>query len=80
MAMKSDELHKEALALSSADRAHLAAELLISLEPPADDDPTLVMSLWGTEIERRARRAMADGAEGQDWKIVRQRAADILDK
>ena len=80
MATKTDELHKKALALSNVERAHLAAELLVSLEPSPDEDPTLVMSLWATEIERRARRVIASGAAGQDWKIVRQRAVDILDK
>jgi hypothetical protein len=52
----------------------------VSLEPAADDDPTVAMSLWGTEIERRARRVLAGASDEQDWKIVRQRVADTLDK
>jgi Putative addiction module component len=80
MATKAQELRRDALALSDVERAQLAAELLVSLEPAADDDPTVVLSLWGTEIERRARRVLAGASEGQDWKIVRQRVADTLDK
>jgi Putative addiction module component len=80
MATKPEELRRDALALSDVERAHLAAELLVSLEPLTDDDPAVVWSLWGTEIERRARRVLAGASEGQDWKIVRQRVADTLDK
>lgn len=80
MATKSEELRRVALALSDVERAELAAELLVSLEPATEDDPTFALSLWGTEIERRARRALAGASEGQDWKIVRQRVADALDK
>jgi Putative addiction module component len=80
MSTKSEELRRDALALSDVERAHLAAELLVSLEPAADDDPTVALSLWGTEIERRARRVLAGASEGQDWKIVRQRVADTLGK
>ena len=76
--MKSDELRREALALSDVERADLAAELLVSLESPTDEDPSVVRSVWGAEIERRARRVLAGGAEGKDWKIVRQRLADTL--
>lgn len=80
MATKSEELRRDALALPDVERAHLAAELLVSLEPAADDDPTAALSLWGTEIERRARRVLAGASEGQDWKIVRQQVADTLDE
>jgi hypothetical protein len=80
MATKSEELRRDALALSDVERAHLAAELLVSLEPAADDDPAAALSLWASEIERRARRVMTGASEGQDWKIVRQRVADALDK
>jgi hypothetical protein len=78
MAMKSEELLREALALSEVERADLATELLVSLESLADEDPSVASSLWGTEIERRARRVVAGSAESQDWKIVRQRLVDTL--
>lgn len=78
MAPRSDELRSEVLALSDVERAELAAELLASLETPIDDDPSVVRSLWGAEIERRARRVLAGNVESQDWKLVRQRLADNL--
>lgn len=78
MAAKSDELRREALALPDVERADLAAELLASLESPTDEDPSVVRSLWGAEIERRARRVRAGDVQGEDWKIVRQRLADTL--
>jgi len=78
MAIRSDDLRRAALALSADERADLAAELLVSLEAPTDDDPSVIRSLWGAEIERRARRVIAGGAEGQDWNVVRQRLADTL--
>jgi Putative addiction module component len=78
MAMKSEELRREALALSEVERADLATELLVSLESPADEDPSVVLLLWGTEIERRARRVVAGDAESKDWTTVRQRLVDTL--
>lgn len=80
MATRSDELRRDVLALSEAERADLAAELLVSLEPPTDDDPSVALSLWGTEIERRARRVLTGGTEGEDWTVVRQRLANTLGK
>jgi hypothetical protein len=78
MALRSDDLRRAALALSADERADLAAELLVSLEAPTDEDPSVIRSLWGAEIERRARRVIAGGAESQDWNVVRQRLADTL--
>ena len=78
MAIRSDDLRRAALALSADERAGLAAELLVSLEAPTDEDPSVIRSLWGAEIERRARRVIAGDAESQDWKVVRQRLADTL--
>jgi hypothetical protein len=78
MAIKSDELRREALALPDIERADLAAELLASLESPTDEDPSVVRSLWAAEIERRARRVTSGDVKGQDWTVVRQRLADTL--
>jgi putative addiction module component (TIGR02574 family) len=57
-----------ALALSVAERADLAAELLASLdgEPDADVD-----AAWAAEIDRRARRVLAEGSRGRRWEEVR---------
>jgi hypothetical protein len=76
--MAIDELRREALALPDSERADLAAELLVSLEAPTDDDPAVVESLWGAEIERRARRVIAGDAPTRDWNVVRQGLADAL--
>jgi hypothetical protein len=78
MATKSEDLRREALGLSDVERADLAAELLFSLEIPIDEDPWDVRSLWGVEIEQRARRVIAGDVEGEDWPVVRQRLADAL--
>jgi hypothetical protein len=78
MAIRSDDLRRAALALSADERADLAAELLVSLEAPTDEDPSVIRSLWGAEIERRARRVISGDAESQDWNVVRQRLADTL--
>lgn len=78
MAIRSDDLRRAALALAADERADLAAELLVSLEARPDEDPSVIRSLWGAEIERRARRAIAGDAESQDWNVVRQRLADSL--
>jgi len=52
------------LALTTAERAELAAELLASLdnEPEAD-----VESAWAAEIERRAQRVRSGQAAGRPW-------------
>lgn len=78
MAIRSDDLRRAALALSADERADLAAELLVSLEALTDEDPSVIRSLWGAEIERRARRVIAGDAGSQDWNVVRQRLADTL--
>jgi hypothetical protein len=79
MATKSEDLRREALGLSEAERADLAADLLASLETPtADEDPSVARSLWGAEIERRARRAVAGDATTEDWNVVRKRLTDAL--
>jgi hypothetical protein len=78
MAIHSDDLRREALALPEVERADLAAELLVSLEAPTDEDPSVIRSSWAAEIERRARRVMAGEAASHDWTTVRQRLADAL--
>lgn len=65
-----DDLLATALALSTADRAELAAELLASLdgEPEAD-----VEAAWSAEMERRAKRVRAGDASGRPWSEVHAR-------
>lgn len=76
--MEAEDLWREALALPEVERADLAAELLASLDGASAEDPAEVRSLWGEEIERRARRAMAGDVVSEDWATVRQRLADEL--
>ena len=62
-----DEVRPTALALSIAERAELAADLLASLdgEPDADVDEA-----WAAEIERRAHRVRSGQANGRPWSEV----------
>jgi hypothetical protein len=79
MATRAEDLRREALALSDVERADLAAELLVSLEAPAEQDASVTESEWAEEIERRARRVLAGDVDTQPWSTVRQRVADTLD-
>jgi hypothetical protein len=60
------------LALPEAERADIAAELIASLEGPADD-PTAVEAAWAVEIERRAGRVLRGDSAGEAWSEVRRR-------
>ena len=50
--------------LSDDERLDLAEQLLSSL--PADQE-------WLAELERRARRALADPQGGEAWDVVKRR-------
>jgi alpha-beta hydrolase superfamily lysophospholipase len=70
--MSREELLAQLLRLPREDRAHLAQELLVSLEETDDD---AVAAAWATELERRSRE-MAEGAvEAVEWSTAR---SDIL--
>jgi hypothetical protein len=71
-------LLREALSLSEEERAGLIAELLISLEGPAEGDAAVVEQAWATELERRARRVLAGEASGEEWGQVRDRVGRAL--
>ena len=74
MPSRAQEVLREALALSLDERADVAAELLASLEDAAAERPAEVEAAWAAEIERRARRALADESGGVAWDDVRRRA------
>jgi putative addiction module component (TIGR02574 family) len=57
---------EDALTLSDDERLDLAEQLLSSL--PADAE-------WLAELERRARRALADPEGGEAWDVVKRRLA-----
>ena len=70
MTDRAQALLREALTLSSDERADVAAELLASLEEPATEDPAAVQAAWGREIERRVRRVLAGESAGEPWEDV----------
>jgi putative addiction module component (TIGR02574 family) len=74
MSSRAQDLVREALALPLDERADVAAQLLASLEDAAVDKPAEVEAAWAAEIERRARRALADESAGTPWDDVRRRA------
>ncbi len=56
------------MSLSDDERAEVALELVASLDGPRDVDAE---DEWIVEIERRARRVLADPNGGEDWASVR---------
>jgi len=70
MGTQAEQVLKDALRLSLDDRAEVAAELLASLDEPADEG---VEAAWAAEIERRARRVLAGESAGTDWTEARAR-------
>jgi putative addiction module component (TIGR02574 family) len=68
---------QDALELPTKERAELAADLIASLDGPADPD---VEAAWAAEIERRASRVLAGKSRGIPWEVVRRRAERDLTK
>lgn len=66
MTDRARKLFEDALALSDDERLDLAERLLSSL--PGDAESL-------AELERRARRALADPQGGEAWDVVKQRLA-----
>lgn len=60
----------DALRLDEQARAEVAAELIASLDGPAD---AAVESLWAAEIERRVAAIEAGIAPLESWEDVRRR-------
>ena len=68
----------DALRLDEDARAELAAELLSSLDGPADSDAE---HAWDVEIERRIAAIEAGTIPMEPWEDVRRRIEkDILDR
>ena len=74
MTSRAQDVLREALTLPLDERADVAAELLASLDDAAAERPADVEAAWAAEIERRARRALADESGGVAWDDVRRRA------
>jgi len=65
----------EALALSPEERLDLAAELLASVDGPADPDWE---PAWQAELDRRAAASDASSAPPAEWSEVRARVLGKL--
>ena len=68
MSGRAKKLLGEALDLTDEERAEVALELVASLDGPKDADAE---DAWVVEIERRARRVLADADGGEDWSAAR---------
>ena len=68
MSGRAQKLLGEALDLTDEERAEVALELVASLDGPKDADSE---DAWILEIERRARRVLADSDGGEDWSAAR---------
>ena len=66
MTDRARKLLEDAMTLSEDERLDLAEQLLSSL--PEDQE-------WLAELERRARRALADPRGGEAWDVVKRRLA-----
>ena len=60
----------EALRLDADSRAEVAAELLASLDGPADPDAE---AAWAAEIERRVAAVRAGTVKLEPWEDVKRR-------
>jgi hypothetical protein len=66
----------DALRLDEQARAELAAEILASLDGPADLDAE---GAWNREIERRIALVESGGAASESWDEVKRRIErDVL--
>jgi putative addiction module component (TIGR02574 family) len=70
MSKTTSNLLNNALRLTTAERAELAAELLASLDGDPEDD---VEAAWAAEIQRRVERLKSGEAQGRPWSKVRER-------
>ena len=76
MTKGASELLADALRLSEPARAELAAELLASLDGPADAD---AQQAWEAEIDRRITAIESGAMPLESWDAVKQRVAkDVL--
>lgn len=68
MTDRARKLLHDAMELPLPERAELAADLLASLDGEPDSD---VEAAWASEIERRAREAIANPDDDVAWETVR---------
>ena len=68
MTERARKLLQDAMELPLTERAELATDLLASLDGEPDRE---VEAAWTSEIERRAREALADPDDDIAWETVR---------
>ena len=74
-----EKLLRDALNLPLQDRAAVAAELLASLDAPAEPAAE-VEAAWALEIKKRAQRVLTGEAAGKEWFEARQAIEASLQK
>lgn len=77
MATAKDDLFREALRLTEAERAELAGMLLESIEPAPDPDTE---QAWLAEIERRMEQLDSGQVKSIPWETVRTRLHSRLNE
>ena len=76
MTKTTESVLADALRLDTKARAELAAEILASLDGPADPDAA---GAWEEEIQRRVDALEAGTEKLESWETVKRRiASDIL--
>jgi putative addiction module component (TIGR02574 family) len=73
MTKATESVLADALRLDGKARAELAAELLASLDGPADPDAA---AAWDKEIERRVDAHEAGTEKLESWESAKQRIAN----
>jgi putative addiction module component (TIGR02574 family) len=78
MAMRAENVRRQALELTDNERAELAAELLVSLEEQPQSDDAEHSEAWTAELERRARSVVSGQTHTIAWQSARQVIVDEL--
>lgn len=72
------ELIDRVMDLSAKERAELARQLILSLEPAVGDDAAEVDAAWEPEIERRLAQVDRGDVQLLDWRESIGRIRDAL--
>ena len=59
---------RQAMQLSTEERAALAVQLIKSVDGPEDENAEIA---WAREIEKRAKDAVAGTSSSEEWTAVR---------
>jgi putative addiction module component (TIGR02574 family) len=73
-----DDIRNQALELSPEDRARLARDLLLSLEPETRQEES--ESAWAGEIEARSAAVARGEFTASDWRESLERIRETLSK